>query len=358
MYNKLLERQIKRNLKGITEIPEQFKAFMDTISQSYDHYEADRKMIDRSLELSSQELNEAYQTLHQTKQEIEEKNKDIMDSIHYAKRIQVAILPSDHYIKQNIPNSFVLFIPKDIVSGDFYWMDTKDGKILFSAVDCTGHGVPGAFMSIVGHNGLNRAVNEYQLTKPAEILDKLNDLLGETLRHEEHHEVKDGMDMALCCLDIQNMKLEYAGANNEIYLIRKSTPPDLPEREEIVKENDEIVATRIPLPFGEGSGVGWELIEVKADKQPIGAFDNRKSFTNHSFDLQKGDTIYIFTDGFADQFGGPKGKKFKYAQLKELLLSNQEKTMEEQKELLHNTIQNWRGELEQIDDICVIGVRV
>lgn len=323
MYNKLLERQIKRNLKGMAEIPAEFKPLLEAVSQSYDHYESGRLLIERSLEISSQELNEAYEKLSESNLQLEEKNKDIMDSIRYAQRIQVAILPPEIVVKRHIPESFILFKPKDIVSGDFYWMEMQGNKVLYAAVDCTGHGVPGAFMSIVGHNGLNRAVHEYGLSKPSDILDKLNELLEETLRQKDKIDVKDGMDIALCCLDPENLKLEYSGANNELYLVR-----------------------------------GREIIEVKADKQPIGAFHTRRSFTNHALDLQKGDTIYTFTDGYADQFGGPKGKKFKYSQMKELLLSVQRLPMPQQREVLNNTIDSWKGDLVQIDDICMIGVRV
>jgi len=275
------------------------------------------------IEEKNENLEEANIEITFQKEVIEEKNHDIMGSIHYAKRIQEAILPPNKVIKEYIPESLVLYKPKDIVSGDFYWMEPTEGKVLFAAVDCTGHGVPGAFVSIVGHNGLNRAVKEFGLTNPADVLDKLNELVDETFSKQEIGTVKDGMDIALCSLDIDNMKLEYAGANNPLYIIRKG-----------------------------------ELIETKADKQPVGSFDFRKPFNNHEFDLQAGDTIYIFSDGFADQFGGPKGKKFKYSKFKELLVNIQTKDMEEQREVLDNTIETWKGELEQIDDVCIIGVRV
>ncbi|MBN4061894.1 SpoIIE family protein phosphatase, partial [Bacteroidales bacterium AH-315-I05] len=238
-----------------------------------------------------------------------------------AKGIQDAILPPDEFIEEYLPDSFVLFKPKDVVSGDFYWMEKKDSKLFFAAVDCTGHGVPGAFVSMVGANGLHRCLKEHRLTEPAKILDKLTELVEETFRQR-----KDGMDIALCALEMKNGKgkLDYAGANNSLYFIRNG-----------------------------------ELHETKPDKQPIGAYDHRQSFTNHTTELQKDDTIYVFSDGYPDQFGGPKGKKFKYRKLRELLLSIQDKTMNEQKEILDHTIEDWMGdEHEQIDDICIIGVRI
>ncbi|MBQ19240.1 MAG: hypothetical protein CMD31_00650, partial [Flavobacteriales bacterium] len=231
---------------------------------------------------------------------LEEKNKEITDSITYAKRIQNAILPSDTTVKEYLPNNFVLYLPKDIIAGDFYWLERKDDNILFAAADCTGHGVPGAMVSVVCNNALNRTVREYGLTNPAEILNKTREIVVQEFEKSDE-DVKDGMDISLCCLDLSGSYaiLQWAGANNPLWIIRKH-----------------------------------ELIEVKPNKQPIGKTDNPLSFTTHEIQLQKGDTIYVFTDGFADQFGGPKGKKFMYKPFKELLLSIQNKTMEEQKIVL------------------------
>ena len=263
---------------------------------------------------------------------IEAKNRDIMDSIKYAKRIQEAILPSNEILAKSLPDFFVFYKPKDIVSGDFYWAHTlSDKKILFAAVDCTGHGVPGAFVSIVGFNGLNRAVKEFGFTQPAKILDELNILVDETfLSHGSTTSIKDGMDINLCALEYLpdgNARLEFAAANNPLWIFRKTEP------------------------------VLFE--EVKADMQPIGAFFNRKPFTNHEILLNKGDCFYIFSDGYADQFGGDKGKKYKYKKFRELLAAMNDKPMEEQKEIINSEIVNWmEGEYEQIDDMCIIGVRV
>jgi ligand-binding sensor domain-containing protein/serine phosphatase RsbU (regulator of sigma subunit) len=258
---------------------------------------------------------------------IEEKNGDIMASIKYAKRIQDAILPSHELIELYLPDSFVLYLPKDIVSGDFYWVQEKDGKILFAAVDCTGHGVPGAFVSIVGHNHLNAALKEAGFIKPGNILNYLNQEVTKTLHQKfEKTTVRDGMDLALCSFDPETLQMQYAGANNPLYIIRNG-----------------------------------ELIETKATKRAIGSpygEEQMATYTNHEVELQKGDAVYIFSDGYADQFGGPKGKKFKYRQFKDLLVSMQSENMQKQKEMLHDVLKQWMQDHEQIDDICIIGMRV
>jgi len=261
------------------------------------------------------------------KEIVQEINKEIIDSIRYAQRIQEALLPDDELIKDCFPKSFVLYKPRDIVSGDFYWINKIGNNIQFAVVDCTGHGVPGAFMSIIGYNGLNRCVGEYGLTKPNEILDKLGSIIRNALSHHKHNDtnVYDGMDIALCCLNTQTLVLEYAGANSPLYLMQHSN-----------------------------------LITTKADIQPVGAFieEKLKPFKNHSFQLQKNDMIYLFSDGFADQFGGEKGKKFKYENFRNLLSTIYNKPENEQQSILKNAFEDWKGNLEQVDDICVFGVRV
>ena len=258
--------------------------------------------------------------LQEANEELEDKNRNITDSIRYAQRIQLAILPPE------IPfdDMFVLYKPKDIVSGDFYWMTIAGKKEIIAAVDCTGHGVPGAFMSFIGYSSLNEVVKEKGITKPSEILDHLNEevIAALNLKGEEEG-IKDGMDLALISYDNTTGELEYAGAYNPLYLLR-----------------------------------GEELTEIKANRFAIGkTTEEEKYFTNHSVEIKKGDTIYIFSDGYADQFGGEREKKFKTGQLKELLISIQNKGMDEQKEILDRTIENWRGDLEQVDDILFIGRR-
>lgn len=263
----------------------------------------------------------------QKNEELASKNKDITDSIRYAKRIQNAILPPDEMIRQTLRDAFIFFRPKDIVSGDFYWVAIKNNKTLFAAVDCTGHGVPGAFMSIIGHNSLDKIINESNISKPGEILDELNKSVSNTLRQKgEDSAVKDGMDISLISLDLENMKLEYAAAHNSMYLIRNN-----------------------------------ELIETKADKFAIGSFvkQENRNFKNHEIDIQKGDVIYVFSDGYADQFGGESGKKFKYRPFKDLLLSIHKQPVEQQKRQLESVFVDWiAGVHEQIDDVLIIGVKV
>ncbi len=256
--------------------------------------------------------------------ELEYKNQEITSSINYAKRIQKAILPPAKIVKEYLRESFIIYQPKDIVAGDFYWMEQSKNITLFAAADCTGHGVPGAMVSVICNNGLNRSVREYNLTDPGEILNKTREIVIQEFEKSEE-EVKDGMDIALCSLENINDKwqLNYAGANNPLWIIRNS-----------------------------------ELIETKANKQPIGKFDNPTPYTTHSLELKKDDAIYIFSDGFVDQFGGPKGKKLKSRAFRELLLSVQSKNMESQKEIINTFFSKWKGHHEQIDDVCIIGVKI
>ncbi|PCJ28142.1 MAG: hypothetical protein COA97_02375 [Flavobacteriales bacterium] len=258
---------------------------------------------------------------------IEQTHQEITDSIIYAKRIQNAILPPDKVVKEYLKESFIFYKPKDIVAGDFYWMESvaspsnkKETIVLFAAADCTGHGVPGAMVSVVCNNGLNRSVREHRLSDPGEILDKTREIIIQEFEKSDD-DVKDGMDIALCSLE--GNKLLYAGANNPLWIIRNG-----------------------------------KIIETKANKQPIGQFDNPEPYTTHAFELEKGDSIYIFSDGYVDQFGGEKGKKFKPKAFRELLLSIQDKSMEEQKKIIDDAFETWRGTIEQVDDVCIIGVKV
>ncbi len=261
--------------------------------------------------------------IEQQKHLVEEKNREILDSIEYALRIQTAILPPQKIVKQYLENSFILYKPKDIVAGDFYWMETFDDLILFAACDCTGHGVPGAMVSVVCHNALNRAVREFGLKQPSKILDKTAEIVIESFSKSEE-EIKDGMDISLCAYNIKTKQLEWAGANNPLWLLQNG-----------------------------------ELIETKADKQPIGMNENWKPFTNHQITLNIGDVIYLFTDGYADQFGGEAGKKkLTKKRFKEQVLSIQNLTMQEQGITLDKFIVDYKKEIEQIDDILVMGVKV
>ncbi len=279
----------------------------------------------------------ANETLENQKLQIETKNREITDSIQYAKRIQGAILPSTNFINQHLPENFVLYLPKDIVAGDFYWVKVIENQVLFAVADCTGHGVPGAMVSVVCNNALNRAVGEFKLNKPGKILDKVRDLVIETFE-KSNANIKDGMDIALCKLDVSKNKLEYAGAHNPLWVInpnRKKWPQEF-------------------IPFTENI----EGAEIKADKQPIGKFMNNQPYTNHVIELQKGDSIYILTDGYADQFGGEKGKKYKYKKLKQKLVAINRLTADKKLEELTDEFYNWKGDLEQIDDVCIMGINI
>lgn len=327
------------------------------LTASYMWYQVSMSMnFEKQLDSANADLKENNNLILDQKIEIEEAHNEIKDSINYAKRIQSAILPPDSLIKESLPNSFVLYKPKDIVAGDFYWLRTLASKVsrvpsgdqysqatghnpqrtvLIAAADCTGHGVPGAMVSVICNNGLNRSVREFGLTDPGKILDKTRELVIQEFEKSED-EVKDGMDIALLSLEqghtardtiavTHHSKLSYAGAHNPLWIIRNG---------------------------------GGEVEEIKANKQPIGKFINPEPYTTHQVNLNEGDAVYIFSDGYPDQFGGDRGKKFKSGNFKKLLLSIQSESMEKQKELLDNAFEEWRGDLEQIDDVCVIGIRL
>lgn len=260
--------------------------------------------------------------LDESRVKVQEKNHEILDSINYAKRIQYAMLPGESDFQKKFKDYFVYYKPKDIVAGDFYWMEEIDGKILIAAADCTGHGVPGALVSLVCHNALNRAVFEYKLFDPGEILDKTREFVIEHFSKTDE-KVKDGMDISFASIDKIKGEVIWAGANNPLWYFQNG-----------------------------------ELKTIISNKQPIGISDKQIPFRSHQISLSSGDSIYLFTDGYADQFGGEKGKKFKYQQLKELLLANSHLLMKDQKKLLDRTIEYWKGNLEQVDDLLIIGIRI
>jgi serine phosphatase RsbU (regulator of sigma subunit) len=259
------------------------------------------------------------------KTEIEKQKQEITDSIKYAKRIQNAILPSNELAEEILPEHFILFKPRDIVSGDYYWMNKVDNKVIVVAADCTGHGVPGAFMSMLGVSFLNEIINKGQVLESDLILNHLRNRVKKTLGQTgKEGEAKDGMDIAICVIDFEKMALEYSGAYNPLYLYRNN-----------------------------------ELIEYKADKMPIGIYIREKeSFTKHQIPIQKGDTFYIFSDGYVDQFGGENGGKYKSKPFKRYLQGIQQYSMPEQRELLDKNFEEWRGPIEQIDDVILLGVRI
>jgi serine phosphatase RsbU (regulator of sigma subunit) len=289
-----------------------------------------QKILASQNELLETQVKERTSEISEQKKVIEEKNKDITDSINYAKTIQDAILPSKELKDKIFSNAFILFKPKDIVSGDFYWFAEKNEKKLIAACDCTGHGVPGALMSMVGNNILNQIVNEKGIISPDAVLNQLHKEMRQTLKQEKQEETKDGMDIALITFKNET-EIEYAGAYRPLWIISQSEP----------------------------ESIHYKLTEIKPNKFSIGGYQdgNEPDFAKHSISLQKNDTIYIFSDGFADQFN-QSDEKLMTKRFKEVLLEIQQKSMDEQEQFLASFIDNWRGGNTQIDDILVIGIRI
>lgn len=319
----LEERAEVEGNNEITTLSEKFNEMLAKIEEYYAMLE--EKVRQRTAEILKQ------------KDQIEEQKKRITDSIIYAKRIQDAILPPEIVVNKLLKNAFVLYKPKEIVSGDFYWMTEHNNKIIVAAVDCTGHGVPGAFMSMLGYAFLNEIVSKAKEFEAGDILFKLRANVVESLRQtDDAKSSKDGMDISLCIIDFNIMKMQWAGANNPLYMF-KATPPI---------ESEELIP-------------GVSLVEIKADKMPIGI--TRKGFipfTTHQIDIASGDVVYIFSDGFPDQFGGPEQWKFMYSNFKKLLADIHRKPVEEQKQILDTTIEDWKSGTDQTDDILVIGIKI
>jgi len=276
-----------------------------------------KQRINKELDFKNKKIENAYAI-------IEERNKEITDSIHYAKRIQRAMITSDNYISQYVKDYFIFYQPKDIVSGDFYWAVNHHNKFYIAVADCTGHGVPGAFMSLLNISFLNENVIEKNIVNPDMVLNEQRNHIIKALNPIGNEDSKDGMDCVLCAFDFNALTLEYAAANNSFYIIRSG-----------------------------------ELIICKADKMPVGKSPtDSQPFTYNKVQLQKSDSVYIFTDGYADQFGGKKGKKFKYKQLEEILLANCNLPLEQQKQILDTKFKEWKGNLEQVDDVLLIGIKI
>lgn len=308
---------------------------LELVKQQKEVVEEQKQIVENQKE----ELEEKNTVITQTSKELQIKNTEITDSINYSKHIQNSMLPPEEDTEQFVEN-FTLYKPKDIVAGDFYYVKFVGGKLVITAGDCTGHGVPGAFMSVLGMTSLNEILlvaKECPLAST--ILDELRTKIMGALRQTgKEGESKDGMDMALCILDLETLELDYAGANNPLWILKHNIP----------EKNDNIEDI---------------LIEIKADKMPVGIHSLMEPFKNHTLQLEKGDTFYMFSDGFADQMGGPRGKKFMKKHFKELMVSMKDKPMKEQKEILTYTMQNWLSpeggqKYEQIDDVLVMGIRV
>ena len=259
------------------------------------------------------------------KELIELKNKDITDSINYAKRIQQALLPHTKQIEENLKESFILFKPRDIVSGDFYWFTKTKTHIIIALADCTVHVVPGALMSMIGLNLLNQIVNDQKVDTPAKVLALLDEKIYSSLnKNSQTEHSSDGMDISLCAINLSDNTMQFSGANRPILIHRDG-----------------------------------ELIEHKPNKFPIGGlYTNDKQFTDVDIQLKENDIIYFFTDGFVDQFGGKKGKKLKYSAFKEILKDVANHNLQKQHQLINKKFELWKGELEQLDDVCVMGVKI
>ncbi len=274
--------------------------------------ELEDKVQERTFEIQAQ------------KEHIEKQNKEIKYSFDYAKKIQNTVLPRNEVFDNLFGEHFIFFKPRDIVSGDFYWISQNGHKIILTAADCTGHGVPGSLMSMLGITMLHEIVNEKNVIHSEEILNQLRLSIARTLKQEgKIGEQKDGIDMALVIYDTKTRQLEFSGANNPIYIIRNG-----------------------------------EMLEYKGNNMPVAFYEKMSDFTRYTLDMKQGDRVYMFTDGFPDQFGGPQGKKFKYRPFKDLLLEVSERPMEEQQRILSLIFDEWKGDLSQIDDVLVIGLRL
>ena len=262
--------------------------------------------------------------INKQRKEITAVNDEMNESIRYAQRLQEGILVPDELRKEWLPESFIYFKPKDVVSGDFYWLESVGNKVYIAAADCTGHGIPGATVSMICSAALNKSLYEDFVSEPSKILDNSRALVEERFVRSKD-QIKDGMDISLCVLDKQTNIIKWAGANNPLWVIKKSS--------------EKVDAT-------------------KADKQPVGYVENPKRFTQHEIQLQKGDSVYLFSDGIQDQFGGEKGKKYMVGKMKKFILSIQEQTMDSQLVSLDNEFNRWKGNHEQVDDVCIIGFRI
>ncbi|MBI4945914.1 MAG: SpoIIE family protein phosphatase [Bacteroidetes bacterium] len=297
--------------------------------ESFRH-ELEIKVMERTLELLKQ------------KEELAQKNVTIADSIRYASYIQYAIFTSEAEVKKIFQESFILYKPRDIVSGDFYWFFKRDNKIFFCAADCTGHGVPGALISMLGVTFLNEILLTNKYISANELLNELRLKVINSLHQKGlEGEQQDSMDIALCCLNTDTKELQFSGANNPLWIIKK--------------QQDAVGSEMPQLPT---AAACCQLLELKPDRMPIGIYPEMSSFKNNHVTVNKGDCLYLFSDGYQDQYGGPDKKKFRPSQLKELILTIYEKPMQEQQDILTATFENWRGNEEQTDDVLVLGIRL
>ena len=318
--------------EGYNEMTQKIHDYVESISRMNRELEEKvrertREVVEQKEEIETQkeEIEAQLDLATQQRDTIAFQKDQILDSIYYAERIQAAILPTDKHLSDHLSDHFLLFKPRDIVSGDFYWSLEKNKKLLVAAADCTGHGVPGAFLSMLGISSMNEIVNRNQILKPEEILQELRSILIRSLHQTgTRGEAQDGIEIALCVIDLEKNVLEFAGANRPLYLIREG-----------------------------------QVRIIRPDRMPIGIYGQETApFTRHELELQKGDSLYLFSDGYVDQLGGPKRKTFRVKRFRELLLGIQDQSMEAQKKILLKKLKDWQGDVEQIDDILVMGIRL
>ena len=329
-------RQKKKANLILAEQKHQIEEKNEELNQQNEEITAQRDEI----EAQRDEITNQRDTVTVQKDHIEKIHIELTDSIRYAKRIQQAVLPVSESIREILGEHFILFEPRNVVSGDFYWFAKRGDHLIVAVADCTGHGVPGAFMSMLGVSFLNEIVSRSDVTTASGVLNEMRQYVISSLQQQGvSGEQKDGMDMSVVAIDILNLKMQYAGANNPIYIVRK------------LKEKSE-----------DPSSFDFQLYELKPDKMPIAIHIKMDDFTNHEMQLQKGDVLYLFSDGYADQFGGPKGRKFMYAPFKEFLLQISNKPLTEQRELLSQNFEKWRNgykaKYEQIDDVTILGIKI
>ncbi len=317
--NVLLEKKVIERTEVLNETNEELNQINEELKTTVEEVEQQKSKIN----LANSKLQIIFKQVSKQKEKIEISHKHIKDSINYAKKIQDAILPSLDLFENNLSDYFIFFKPRDVVSGDFYWAKKINEHFIFVAADCTGHGVPGAFVSMLGISFLNEIVARKGLYQAGKILDILREEIKKSLKQNSESKRQEGMDIAFCALNTKTNVLQFAGANNPLYLFRNN-----------------------------------EMIEYKGNKQPIGIYRKEKSFTNYEIQLEKEDKIYIFSDGFIDQFGGERNKKFMKKNFKKLLSEIQNENMNKQKQIINNTFENWKGNYKQIDDVLVMGVKI
>ncbi|RLE01598.1 MAG: hypothetical protein DRJ13_06720 [Bacteroidetes bacterium] len=330
---------IVRTNDEIGELAEGYNEMTEKIHNYVESISAMNRDLEKKVNERTREVVEQKEEIETQKEEIEaqldlatlqrdtitNQNDLILDSIHYAKRIQTAILPPVQLLEEHLSDHFILFKPRDIVSGDYYWAREKDQKLLIAVADCTGHGVPGGFLSMLGISSMNEIVNRSAELNPGKILEQLREIVIASMHQTgSWDEAQDGIEIALCVIDLKKLSLEYSGANRPLYLVRDGA-----------------------------------VQHIRPDRMPIGIYEQDPlPFKKHNIKLKKGDSIYLFSDGYVDQLGGPLRKTFRAINFRKLLLEIQDQPMEKQKAILLENMALWQGEVEQIDDVLVMGIRI